>query len=221
MAVRRRKGPGRPPAKDALGRFVFALRQLNSKVSKIKLRGRRSYYSYLDVQRVFARQEGRCYYDGMILQPTGYALNSVRFVHRVRIQSGGDVHESNLIAVCQRHAEEKDQLPTQPQARVIDFNTFGDLIAQLVGATLSKDAERIDYFKHVLDLTLAQFVQEMHAMPIGLEPAMPPPLDHLPSVSTCVMEIIHRLAEVFEEISYTHAYRPGILKSSFDKEDSD
>lgn len=218
MAVRRQRGPGRPPAKDALGRFVWALRQLNAKVSKIKLRGRRNYYSYLEVQSVFARQEGSCYYCGMFLQPTGYATNSVRFVHRVRIQSGGAVHESNLIAVCERHAEASDQPSVQPQARVIDFNTFGDLIAQLVWAVLSKDEERVDYFKRHLDLTLAQFVQEMSAMPIGLEASMPEPLKDPPNVSKYVMDIIHRLSEVFEEISYTREYRPRNLKGSLSEE---
>lgn len=220
MAVRR--GPGRPPAKDALGRFVFALRELNSKVSKIKLRGRKNYYRYGDLQKVFGRQDGRCYYCGMVLQPTGYALNSVRFVHRVRIQGGGQVHESNLIAVCERHAKERDHLPAQPQLRVINFNTFGDLIVHLVRAALLQDDQRITYFKQTLDLTLAQFVQEMHAMPIGLEASMPPPVEEPKNVSDYVLEIIQHLAETFEEISYTREYRPARnQKGSVDQEDSD
>lgn len=175
------------------------------------------------MQSVFVRQEGRCYYCGIILQPTGYGINSVRFIHRIRIQSGGDVHESNLIAVCERHAKERDHLPPQPQIRLIDFNSFGDLIVQLVHATLSKDERRITYFKRVLDLTLAQFVQEMHAMPIGLEESLPPPLQKPADVSEHVHDIIQRLADRFEEIGYAREYRPRheILKGSLTEEDSD
>ena len=220
--IRKRSGPGRPPAKDALGRFVFALRELNSKISKIKLRGRKNYYRYSDVQGVFGRQEGRCYYCGWVLQPTGYTLNSVRFVHRIRIQTGGQVHESNLIAVCERHAKERDHPAPQPQVRVIDFNTFGDLVVQLVWSTLSEDELRITYFKRSIDVALAQFVQEMYAIPIGLEESMPPPVEYAANVSEHVLDIIHKLSEGFEEIAYTREYRPDhrIVKSRLSQEET-
>jgi len=145
----------------------------------------------------------------MVLIPTGYSTDSVRFVHRVPLRRGGRIHKGNLLPLCERCAKDRDQAYPLPSLRVVDYNTFGDLIVQLVWATLTNDTKRVAYFKRTLDLTLAQFVQELHAIPIGLdEDVVHEPIEGESTVSEYCVQIVDKLAKLFEELGYSKQYSP-------------
>lgn len=192
---------------------MYALREINRKVSRFKLQGRKAYYTIGNIRWVWARYEGRCADCGLVLAPTGYAADSVRFVHRVPLKRGGRIRKENLLPLCERHANDRDQAYPIPSLRVVDYNTFGDLVVQLVWATLSDDKVRIAYFKRCLDLTLAQFVQELHAIPIGLdEDVVHEPVEGNSTASEYCAQIVDKLAELFEEVGYSKQYSPTRTK---------
>lgn len=198
------------PAGARSDRFVVALRELNRTVSKLKRQGRRSYYTLQQVRAVWQEFEGRCHYCGILLSPVGTTGDSVRFVHRIPLKKGGKVNRLNLVPVCGAHASDRDDPHAIPHARVVDYNAFGDLIVQLVWATLAHDEKRVAYFKRALDLTLAEFVQELYAIPIGLdEHVVQDPVENESTVSQHVQDITEKLAKLFEEIGYSKRYHPA------------
>lgn len=92
---------------------------------------------------------------------------------------------------------------------MVDYNSFADQVVQLVWAAMCKDDKRIAYFKRSLDLTLAQFVQELCAIPIGLdEGVIADPIQGESTVSEYVVQIADKLAKLFEEIGYSKQYQP-------------
>ena len=194
--------------KKTFERFVIAMREINREVSDIRLQGRKHYYNLHDARWIWGKYNGRCADCGTVLIPFGNANNSVRFTHRVPLKAGGRPNRENLMPVCSNCQETRLRVHVLPQLRVVDYNTFADLIVHLVSAVVMQDEPRIVFFKRVLDLTLAQFVQELHAIPIGLdENIAAEPIEGESTVSEYVKDIAVKLARIFEEIGYSKQYR--------------
>lgn len=185
------------------GLFVSPLKKINREVSNFKLRGRRKYYTIYDAKEVWRRSYGSCYDCGIILNPRGNKQDSGNFTHRIPLELGGKIHRDNLILVCPAHKDNRDKKRKPPSMKIIGYNAISDIIVQLVESIMSKDEERIQYFKQCFDVELKDIVDS------GFYPLEKiKPLPQLPkkAISNYLEDIVNELKKEFEIIEQAKVY---------------
>ena len=185
------------------GLFVSPLKRINREVSNYKLVGRRKYYTIDDAKEVWKRDLGRCYDCGIILNPRGNQKGAGHFTHRVPLKLGGKVHIDNLVVVCLTHKEDRDKKRKPPSMKITGYNALSDIVVQLVESIMSKDEERIKYFKQCFDVELKDIVDSGY---YPLEKIQV--LKQVPNktISGHIQDIVEELKKEFEIIGQAKVY---------------
>lgn len=186
--------------------FADALKSLNSEVSSLLVRGRKSYIKREDLISIFQKQKGRCNVCGLELQGKGRHQLSANFCFRVPIKLGGSITPSNLILVCPLHKKEFSKINSELLDRTFGYNAFSDLIVQLVNATLEKDDSKVLYFKVCVDNALTEFVNTLRYNPIS-KPSELESISLNKNISSLVEDITKVLESKFKEINLTKEYK--------------
>ena len=131
--------------------FGPAQRSLNSELSRnMKLRANRKLFNKNDLRYVYDKFNGACAVCGLNLQAKssqhGNNSRSAQFKLRIPLENNGKLSQDNLLLVCKRHKDNKP-FTSYPKSREFGFNTFADMLAQLVAAVVDEDDGRILSFK--------------------------------------------------------------------------
>lgn len=186
--------------------FAPAQRALNHELSrKMKLRANRKLFNKYDLRYAYDKFNGSCSVCGLNLQAKssqhGNNTRSAQFMLRTPLENNGKLSKDNLLLVCKRHKENK-RFTSYPKTRTFGFNTFADIIAQLVAAVVDEDDRRIDSFKKHVNVMLDEFIQTLrHDMDLDeVEP-----LERYEFENT-VPDLIVEIATAFKEIKKTKQY---------------
>jgi len=185
--------------------FEGAMKEVNKEIEKRG--GNRRRYTRYDCRAIYDKYNGHCSKCGISLHTKSYAQESARFMFRVPLKNGGLVNRDNLLLVCRHCKENKTPKKTPLEERVFGFDSFADLIAQLAGAVVENDLEKIKFFKYEVNKCVAEFVQTLYHKPIGSNV----PVERFEgedTISDLVVDMTAKIAEVFKGIQATHKYEP-------------
>lgn len=186
--------------------FKQALRAINGEIQrKIKVAKitRKNGFTKDDLRFAFVKFKGCCSKCGVGLLASGNNSRSARFALRAPIDAGGRVHRDNLIPVCVTCKKEKvPKRILNPEDRILDFNSLGDLIAHLSKAVVEEDEKRIIFFKRQVNEAITMFIQTLYYMPIvdKIEP-----VERIEE-NNSISDLIADLTRAFKEINLTKEY---------------